>query len=88
MPAITCACGQPVNDAYLCRDCTQQLTTDLLVAATMGPELDTARSKQARFSEHHGSGTYSHPLPYDVRAAEVADELAMVLARWVRELSP
>lgn len=82
-----CACGQPARDAYLCHACTDDLKWILITAAILGPQLDIARSRQARLTDASGiSASRSHPLPYDPRAAEAADRLASTLAGWLRAL--
>ena len=84
MTQPACVCGQPANDATICADCTHDLQLALIAAAILGPQLDVARSRQARFTEHNGSSSFSHPLPYDVRSAAAADTLANELGAWVR----
>ena len=80
MTQAACACGQPIRDAYLCTGCTDDLRWILITAAILGPQLDIARSRQARLTAPNGSsGSRNHPLPYDPRAAEAADSLASVL---------
>jgi hypothetical protein len=83
------ACGAPTGDqATLCTACTEDLARTLVRAAEVGPQLDIARSRQARFTDHNGSpGSRNHPLPYDVRAAEAGDRLAMVLRGVLRDLN-
>jgi hypothetical protein len=76
----TCACGAAVDGAYLCRACTERLTVDLVTAASIGAELDTAMARLAVMGDRGGHGSFSHPLPVDLRAAEAARELAGVLA--------
>ena len=84
---MTCACGQPTNDGYLCHDCTHLLNVALFTAAWLGPQLDIARSRQAVLGERNGSRTHGQPLPYDVRAAAAGDALAMVLGGVLRALN-
>ena len=84
---MTCACGQPTNDGYLCHDCTHLLNVALFTAAWLGPQLDIARSRQAVLGERNGSRSRGQPLPYDVRAAAAGDALAMVLDGVLRALN-
>ena len=97
---MTCACGQPTNDGYLCHDCTHLLNVALFTAAWLGPQLDIARSRQAVLGERNGrAGTprcspkcgpncgHTTVLPYDVRAAAAGDHLAMVLGGVLRALN-
>ena len=84
---MTCACGQPTNDGYLCHDCTHLLNVALFTA-WLGPQLDIARSRQAVLGERNGGRSHERPLPYDVRTAAARDHLAMVLRNLRRELLP
>jgi len=84
---MTCACGQPTNDGYLCHDCTHLLNVALFTAAWLGPQLDIARSRQAVLGERNGSRSPERALPYDVRAAAAGDALAMVLDGVLRALN-
>ena len=84
---MTCACGQPVQDGFLCHDCTHDLHLALITAAILGPQLDIARSRQAVLGERNGSRTHGQPLPYDVRDAAAGDHLAMVLDGVLRALN-
>jgi hypothetical protein len=80
MGEAVCACGQPSPDGYLCKTCTHHLQLALIAAAILGPDLDVARSRQARITEHAGGRVRSSALPYDVRAAAAAMALHAALS--------
>ena len=86
MTAPRCACGQPVHGASICKACERELTLALLAAVVIGPDLDLAISRQARFTVYGQRG--SEPvLPFDERASAAAGALRNELAGWVRVLS-
>lgn len=83
---VTCGCGQPADDAYLCRVCTNVLRRDLNRIPDLADELDTVLARQTAYLEHHGGRSADTPLPIDTRASEAAWVLRNTLGTWARVL--
>ena len=86
MAAPLCACGQPSPGAVICKTCTRGLQLTLITAASLGPDLEAATARQARFTGP-GRRAGGSVLPFDERASAAASALRNVLAGWVRVLS-
>lgn len=89
MTGPTCkACTRPVADsAYLCQGCTDRLARDLGDIGALAEEVQTTRLRQSR-TGGQATGVLSRssekPLPWDERAAEVADVLRSTVVAWAR----
>lgn len=74
---LTCTCGRPCPDAYLCGDCLDQLHADLATAPTWAHQLGIEVAKLSR----KGSGPGGHtrrteqPLPFAPHAANALHTL-------------
>jgi hypothetical protein len=88
---VTCACGQPVKDAYVCSDCARQLAKDLGDIPALAEDLAVTRTRQSRLGGR-GAGVVvrseERPLPWDERAARVTVSLQRALLSWVQLVSP
>ena len=83
---VTCQCGRPVDDAYLCGTCTQQLRATLDGIPDLAAELDTTITRQAVLGEKGGPRAAEKPLPFNVQASEAAWVLRNTLGGWARVL--
>lgn len=86
MTTPVCACGQPSPDATLCRACTRDLAGLLLLAASISTDLDDAVAKLLKRGGGGRSSETSAPLPVDLAASEVAEDLSTVLTGWTGAL--
>lgn len=86
MATPLCACGQPSPGAVICKTCTRGLQLALITAASLGPDLEAATARQARFTGpgRRGAGSV---LPFDERASNAAHALRAELSGWVRVLA-
>ena len=86
MATPLCACGQPSPGAVICKTCTRGLQLALITAASLGPDLEAATARQARFTGpgRRGGGSV---LPFDERASNAAHALRAELSGWVRVLA-
>lgn len=73
MTQLTCPCGRPVDGTTLCRGCVKTLAWALANIATHLADLDTLRTRQARYTDpaplRHGGGPIS--LPVDHRFTDI-----------------
>ena len=86
MSAPLCACGQPSPGAVICKTCTRGLQLTLITAASLGPDLEAATARQARFTGP-GRRAGGSVLPFDEAASAAAHALRSVLSGWVRVLT-
>ena len=84
---VTCQCGRPVDDAYLCGTCTQQLRATLDSVPSLVDELDTTITRQAVLGEKGGPRAAEKPLPFNVQASEAAWVLRNTLGGWARVIA-
>lgn len=86
MTAALCACGQPVPDATICRDCTGKLGRDLAAIPWLVEQLDLSLSRQTASERQDGGRSAETPMPYDLGASDALEMLGVVLRRWSRAL--
>lgn len=81
-------CQREVEDAaYLCARCTEKVERDLAEVESYSAELVTTRLRQGKTGGPAigvASRSYDKPLPWDPKAAEVADALHATLVGWAR----
>lgn len=97
--SVTCECGQPVADAFVCATCAAGLARDLGdVAEWLADELDTMLARLAVFGDGRGGarqdqaepwpdevpGASVQPLPFDKAASEAVYVLRSTLASTAR----
>ena len=82
----TCPCGHPSKAAFICKPCTAQLGRDLDTIASLWPEsaVTLTRTDKVGAGSAGASASPSHPLPVNMRASEVRDEVANTIGTWVR----
>ena len=70
----------------MCKTCTRGLQLALITAASLGPDLEAATARQARFTGpgRRGAGSV---LPFDERASNAAHALRAELSGWGRVLA-
>lgn len=88
--AVTCACGRPAPDAYLCRGCAERLCWALGDLPALIADLDITLARQGvtgALDESKATKKDAQPLPVHVGAGEVASNLRYVLVTSVRYLS-
>ncbi len=88
MSANVCSCSRPITDhAYLCRECSGTLEKHLAELPALADDLETTRTRQSR-TGGRGIGIVvrdaERPVPWDDRAARVANRLRTSLVSWVR----
>lgn len=83
---VTCQCGRPVSEAFLCGACTAQLKATLDGIPALVDELDTTITRQAVTGEKGGPRAAEKPLPFNVQASEAAWVLRNTLGGWARVL--
>jgi hypothetical protein len=88
---MKCLCGRPVNDAWVCNDCTAELAHHLGDVAALERELELTRTRQTRITglaripkPRPSIDEEESPLPYDERVGPVADTLRNALSTSVR----
>lgn len=89
MTANRCAvCAKPVNGASICRSDEERLERALGQIPALDDELQLTITRQTSMGGRNGSRSTSKPLPVNLDASEVADNLKATLVGWVRELEP
>ncbi|HEY9371515.1 hypothetical protein [Streptomyces sp.] len=93
MSARTCVtnCGRPTRDTrLLCNHHVWEVEQALAELPALVDELSTTLTKQAKMGggkrEDKPTKGKVHPLPYDVRASEVLEQIRIVLMGWVMDL--
>ena len=84
---VTCQCGRPVSEAFLCGACTSQLKATLESVPALVDELDTTITRQAVLGEKGGPRAAEKPLPFNAQASEAAWVLRNTLSTWARVLT-
>lgn len=83
--SVTCECGRPVEDAFVCATCAAGLARDLgAVAEWLADELDTMLARLAVFGDRQAARSTSQPLPFDKAASEAVYVLRSTLASTAR----
>lgn len=91
----TCStgCGRPTRDTLaLCEQCIWEIKqaldpdNDLSIPALLD-DLATTLTRQARIAQRNGSRSSERPVPFHVRAGDIADHARSVLTGWVRALA-
>lgn len=86
MTGTECAtgCDRPTRDTrLLCDHCAWQVERALAEMPALLDELTTTLTRQSRMGEQNGkSRSADHPVPFDVRASAVLDQIRVVLAGW------
>lgn len=86
-PAKSCPrCGRQSTDGHLCESCAWHTRNSLRSLVNWWPDLFDTFTRQDRTtpqSEGHGLH-HEKPLPFDVRAAELANEIRQTFVGWVR----
>lgn len=82
-------CGEPANGYYLCGGCTQRLVGELRRVAELRRHLDATITRQTRTTANVGvtSPAAERPLPINLTAAAVADDLHNVLGTWAFDVA-
>lgn len=81
-------CQRPISGAALCVRCETALTVALGQVAALADELDLTVTRQTAMGVRNGSRSSEKPLPVNLNASEVADNLKATLVGWVRDLEP
>lgn len=88
MTAPACgSCGSATGDgAQLCTDCTRDLAEQLLLAASIAPDLDDAVARLLKRGSGGPRSETETPLPVDLAASDIRRDLQDELYRWCRVL--
>jgi hypothetical protein len=76
----------PTKDATLCHKCLWDVERDLGDIPALADELDTTISRQTASGQRDGGRSAEVPMPYNVRASQVATDLHATLVGWVRDM--
>jgi hypothetical protein len=84
----TCSCSRPITDsAYLCRSCTDTLEQHLAELPALAAEIETTRVRQSRMGGQAIGivvRSANRPVPWNDKAATLANALKVKLVGWVR----
>jgi hypothetical protein len=88
-PTCVTGCTRPtINSQLLCKQCTWELEQALAELPALIDELTTSLTKQSVLSNGKGGGKPTKgrvlPLPFDLRASDVINELRTLLHGWTR----
>lgn len=91
MSDTKCLCGRPVQDAWVCFDCTADLAKALGDVAALERELELTRTRQTAITgiariprQRPSEDEEESPLPFDERVGPVVDVLRNALTTSVR----
>jgi hypothetical protein len=80
------SCTAPVGDgARLCAGCTRDLAAQLLLAASIATDLDDAIARLLKRGSGSKSASTEPPLPIDLVASDIAEQLRIWLLRMVAD---
>lgn len=81
----TCTCGKPTRDgAYVCDSDLDDLARALGDVAWLDEELPITIGRQRGLPTEGSAASAEKPLPYNIAAATVRDDLRNTLVGWVR----
>lgn len=84
---VTCPCGVPVPDGYLCHPCTGTLRETVRRAPLWADQLFFVTARLTRYAEPVGRRGASAPLPYNPAGSDTARVLDGVLRAAVAALA-
>jgi hypothetical protein len=92
---VTCVtgCGRPTRGTLaLCEQCTWEIKQALDVGQDKSipallDDLATTLTRQARITQRNGSRSAESPVPFHIRASDIATHARGVLVGWVRVLA-
>lgn len=87
MSAQSCRCGKPSPNAYLCPDCTRELTHALDQIPALLRELDVSLSRQDAQGDSSGRKGTETPLPYHAGASDLLSAANNTLSTWARHIA-
>lgn len=90
MSGTECAtgCGRPTRDTLqLCTHCSWEVERALSELPALVDELTTTLTRQSVMGSQNGkSRSATRPVPFDVRASQVLDQIRVVLVGWTMVL--
>lgn len=81
-------CGAPAHDVNLCARCESRLVRAVAEIPALADELETTITRQTAQGPQEGGRSAEKPLPVNLTASYVADDLKATLVAWVRDLEP
>jgi hypothetical protein len=83
-----CSCSRPIKDsAFLCSECSKTLEKHLAEVPALAADLETTRTRTSR-TGGRGIGIVvrdaERPVPWNDKAARLADEFKALLVGWAR----
>lgn len=81
---MTCPCGHPITDTYLCGDCHNAVRDTLTALPELVVDLELTMTRQRRFGDPVLGGAGDYGLPFNPAAAATLRDLDRELGRVVR----
>ena len=87
-PTAVCACGRPAPDSTLCAVCTTRLGDALDRISELWPEVTVRLTgeKAVDYSTLGTSPSRDVPMPFDLKASDLRDDVRVKVVGWVRVL--
>jgi len=88
MSDVTCICGQPAPDATICVACVNRLRNALEQVGNLWPEVEVRLTgeKAVNYATMGTSPSRDVPMPFDLKASDLRDDVRVKVVGWVRVL--